>query len=123
MDGHTDLASAIAHAEGFGVPGAIPTLAHNPGDLVMPWLKGPKMGAAGIHIFPDDATGWAALEHELSDIMCGKSCVYTRSMTILDMAQKWTITQQSFWANNVADFLRANGRTASIDTPLSAVLG
>lgn len=120
---YSDLAQAIAHAEGFGVAGAIPTLAHNPGDLVMPNWKGPKMGAEGISVFPDDGTGWAALEHQLTLIRTRQSHVYVPSMTIQDMAQKWTATQQLEWANNVADFLRANGRTASIDTPLSAVLG
>src|ERR1019366_8113704 len=103
---HSDLAEAIAHAEGFGVEGAIPTLAHNPGDLVMPWLSGPKMGAEGVHVFEDDASGWAALEHQLELIRTRKSAVYVPSMTILDMASKWTNTQVNEWAVNVSDYLR-----------------
>ncbi len=100
----TDLAKAISEAEGFGVPGAIPTIAHNPGDLEMPWLPGPKLGE-GIHVFQDDATGWAALEHELALIRVGKSTEYEPSMTIGQMAAVWTRTQVSAWAQNVCDAL------------------
>ena len=120
----TDLAQAIAHAEGFGKTDAIPTLAHNPGDLVCAWLPGQKMGSEGIHVFDDDASGWAALEHQLNFIAMRKSHVYTPEMSIADMASHWTRTQQSEWAENVVDWLRAHGRlTTTLETPLSAVLG
>ncbi len=118
----SDLAFAISHAEGFGVEGAIPTLAHNPGDLVCPWLKGPKMGAEGIHIFENDATGWAALEHQLDMIRKGQSHEYFRPMTIREMAAKWTRTQPGSWAMNVCDGLAMRGRMATVDTPLKEVL-
>ncbi len=119
---HSDLANAIAHAEGFGVAGAIPTLAHNPGNLVMPWLKGPKLGSAGIHVFENDATGWAALEHQIDEIRARKSHEYTPSMTIREMASNWTLTQPSAWALNVCDGLAKCGRMATVDTPLKDVL-
>jgi hypothetical protein len=119
---HSDLAEAIAHAEGFGLPDAIPTKAHNPGDLVCSWLTGEKMGAECIHVFQDDATGWAALEHELQLISVGKSHVYVRGMTIREMAEHWTRTQQNEWAQNVASKLTSLGRTATVDTLLKEVL-
>ncbi len=119
---HSDLAAAIAHAEGFGVPGAIPTIAHNPGNLVCAWLVGPKLGAEGIHIFENDATGWAALEHQLDLIRRRKSDVYVPSMTIGDMAAHWTRTQQTDWVRNVCDGLAKRGRMATVDTLLKEVL-
>lgn len=105
MAGHTDLAEAIADAEGFGVAGAIPTVAHNPGDLVLGDRGFGTLGAEHITVFQDDATGWAALEHELTLIRTGKSHVYEPSMTIGQMAVKWTDTQVGAWAQNVCDAL------------------
>ncbi len=122
MATHSDLARAIAHAEGFGVEGAIPTKAHNPGDLVCPWLKGPKLGAEGIHVFEDDATGWAALEHQLDMIRKRASRVYTPSMTIQEMSKQWTHTQADEWCLNVCASLSANGRPAMPTTLLKDVL-
>ena len=60
---------AIARMEGFGVPGALPTINHSPGDLIY----GPEavsFGAIAQHgrfaVFPDDETGWNALRRWLS---------------------------------------------------------
>lgn len=108
---YSDLAQAIAHSEGYGVEGAIPTRAHNPGDMVCPWLKGDKLGAEGIHVFPDESAGWAALEHQLDLIKHGKSQVYLNSMTIAQMARLWTRTESTAWAENVADWLASHGRS------------
>lgn len=108
---YSDFAQAVAHAEGFGVPKTIPTLAHNPGDLVCPWLKGPKLGVEGIHVFEDDATGWAALEHQLALIANGHSHVYLSNMTIAQMSVLWTRTESQAWADNVVDWLMAHGRS------------
>lgn len=119
---HTDLAKAIAHAEGFGMPNAIPTLAHNPGDLVLGDKGHGTLGSEGITVFQDNATGWAALEHQLSMIRLGQSHVYVNSMTIQQMADKWTATQPQAWAHNVADYLAAHGRAATVTTLLKDVL-
>ena len=99
------FAKAIARAEGFGIPDAIPTRAHNPGDLVIPGSTN-KIGE-GITVFESDEDGWAALYHELGLIAIGHSHVYSPSMTILEMAEKWTATasQQQGWAENVAAYL------------------
>lgn len=119
---HSDLAEAIAHAEGFGVVGAIPTNAHNPGDLVMPNWSGHTLGAEGISVFQDDISGWAALEHQLDMIRTRRSHVYTPGMTIREMASKWTRTQTQEWCDNVCGYLTKNGRNANADTFLKDVL-
>lgn len=99
------FAQAIANAEGFGIFGAIPTLAHNPGDLVLPGWAGQKLGSAGISVLADDAEGWNRLYHQLALIIAGKSKVYNLDMTISDMAEKWTTTNSADWAANVANYL------------------
>ena len=119
---HSALALAIAHAEGFGTAGAVPTRAHNPGDLKIPGWTGPVTGTEGISVFENDATGWAALEHELALIKAGKSHVYTLGMTIAEMAHHWTDTQTDNWATNVCDALTAAGRPATLTTLLRDVL-
>lgn len=120
----TDLAMAISVAEGFPVPGSIPARAHNPGDLVMPWLHGETLGAEGIHVFPDDATGWAALEHQLALIRDGRSKVYQITMTLEEFGSHYTRTQQPQWVQNVCDWLCAHGRPGTTpQTTLAAVLG
>ena len=122
MNEHSDLALAIAHAEGWGNPDAIPTKAHNPGDLVLGDKGHGTLGAEGITVFDDDATGWAALEHQLLLIKSGKSHVYTVSDTIQQMASKWTNTEVEHWAQNVCDALTRLGRTANPFTLLRDVL-
>ena len=103
------LARAIAQAEGFGVAGAIPTRAHNPGDLVIPGWVGPTLGPERISVFDSDSEGWVRLRHQLSLIDSGKSKVYARSMTIQEMANAWTSTERSAWASNVASALQNQG--------------
>lgn len=118
----TDLANAIAHAEGFGRPNTIPTRAHNPGDLVLGDRGYGVLGAEGITVFKDDAAGWAALERQLTLIREHRSHAYTPMMSIQQMAEKWTRTQQWEWAQNVSGFLTRNGRISTIDTKLRDVL-
>ena len=55
---------AIARQEGFGVPNAIPTTHHNPGNVIAgQWAA--QHGAIPypgfIAMFPNDQIGWAAL--------------------------------------------------------------
>lgn len=109
------MAQAIARAEGFGIPGTIPTRAHNPGDLKVPNWTGPMLN--GISVFNDDATGWNALYKQLYLILTGGSSYYNLDMTIADMAGKWTATESPAWAANVASFL-----SVSENAPLWSVL-
>lgn len=111
-----NFAQAIAFAEGFGTPGAIPTLANNPGDLVIPKWAGAKLGE-GISVFSSVAEGWNRLYAELNLIVAGNSSVYSLSDTISTMGAKWTTTQSDAWAQNVASYLGV-----STDTPLSQLL-
>lgn len=109
------LARAIASAEGFGLPGAIPTVRNNPGDL--------KLGGDSITSFPTKSAGWAALMRQLALIASGQSAYYTPAMTLREFAQTWTATEQSAWANNVLAYLRDHGHAAAtLDTPISTFL-
>lgn len=111
------FAGAIGVAEGFGIAHAIPTQAHNPGDLVLGDKGFGTLGAEQITIFQDDDTGRNALYHQLNLIVNGLSHVYTLDMSIRDMANKWTATQPDAWANNVARELGV-----SPDTVIGALL-
>jgi hypothetical protein len=117
--GISALAQAIATAEGYGVDGAIPTLANNPGDLVIPGWTGQTIGSEGIAVFSTPAEGWARLGHQLTLISSGASRVYQRSMTIADMANKWAPgAQAAGWAANVA-----NSLGVTTDTTVDSILG
>jgi hypothetical protein len=60
------LAELISKEEGFGIPGAIPTLRHNPGDLRhSPHSSHEGEGSNDIGIIDSDANGWADLERQL----------------------------------------------------------
>ena len=64
----TRLAQLVAQMEGFGRPGAIPTLRHNPGDLRhSPHSEHPGGPAHqdDIGTIDTDADGWADLERQL----------------------------------------------------------
>lgn len=109
-DGHMEypigvrhLADAIAYAEGFGRPGAIPTRANNPGDLVIPGWTGESLGAQQISVFPTIEEGWRRLYRQLDLILNGQSHVYTRGAdeTIHSIATRWTLTESHIWASNV----------------------
>lgn len=105
------LAQAIAQAEGFGVPGALPTRAKNPGDLTR--SSQPSIGVMGsenILVFPDIATGWQALYDQLTLIANGGSHVYGGTDTIATLAQKWTGGDgTSDWARNVVNWYLSHG--------------
>ena len=79
------LASAIARFEGFGVSGSVAARNHNPGNLRSGTGQN-GTDANGYAIFPDDATGYAALDHQidlnvnrglsLEEFFAGKPGVY-----------------------------------------------
>jgi hypothetical protein len=120
--GVRDLAQAIAHAEGFGVAGAIPTRANNPGDLVIPGWTGGSLGAESISVFANAGDGWAALYAQLQRIIDGRSSVYTLDDTFGEFADHWTGTDVSAWTSNVLGYLVTMGYGVTIDTPIAAVL-
>jgi hypothetical protein len=86
------LATAVAHAEGFGVRHAIPTRYHNPGDLksarIYKKLPGQKALGKGDHIvFESDYAGWAALRDYLTKMVDGRSHYYNPNMTLAQMSR------------------------------------
>ncbi len=107
------MADAIARAEGFYSPGSLPSKAHNPGDLTEgdfgdTGVYMTSSSGARIIVFPDDQSGWDALYRKLENIANGGSSVYSPNMTLSELAAKWTTTQQSSWASNVADSIGAD---------------
>lgn len=103
------FAEAIAKAEGFGKPGAIPTLRNNPGNLKMP-----KDGGQ-ITTFATAEEGWEALRKQIRLIASGDSRFYNLNMTLVEMAQIWT-GEAAFrnWSRNVS---------ISLGMPESATIG
>lgn len=117
------MALAIAHAEGFGIAGAIPTRANNPGDLVIGNWAGATLGAQRIAVFNSPADGWDRLHRQLQLILSGRSHVYTVDMTIAEMAAKWTSTQGEAWIANVLEYLQAHEyEWVDADTAIGDVL-
>ena len=88
-----EFSQAISVAEGWGQPGAIPTVRNNPGDIA---------DANGIITFPSQLDGWAALHRQVEKMFDGTSKYYNPTMTISEIAAKYTATEQTAWASNVA---------------------
>jgi hypothetical protein len=111
------FAEAIAAAEGFGTPGAIPTTRNNPGDL--------KLGSDdSISTFNTLTDGWNALYHQLSLVVSGASAYYSLDMSIADFAVTWTGNDNpAGWTATVVQYLNANGYpTVSGASPVRVVL-
>lgn len=96
------FAQAIAKQEGFYQPGSIPQRANNPGDLN---AGAPTIPGTTITQYASVDAGWNALYRQLFLILVGNSSQYNLDMTIDDMSQVWTATQQGPWAYNVASYL------------------
>jgi len=102
-DGIDEFARAIAFAEGYGTPGAIPTVANNPGDLVIPgWT--PTLGSAGIAVFDSAEYGWSRLKRQIALIVSGQSNYYRMGMSLAEMGQTYAGGDPN-WARNVAGYL------------------
>jgi hypothetical protein len=102
------LASAIAKAEGFFVPGSFPARNHNPGDLIDP--------STGVkRRFATDADGWDALYHQLDLIIVGSSKYYDLEMSLGAMAETWT------GGDNPGSWARAVAQVMGV--PVSASIG
>jgi hypothetical protein len=87
-----DLATAISHAEGFGIRGAIPSRYHNPGDLKahpdsLPLAGQVRLGKAGHIVFKDDEAGKAALRDYILKMMDGRSGHFHPNMTLNQVAR------------------------------------
>jgi hypothetical protein len=104
--GLSQLSSAIANAEGYGVSGAIPTLANNPGNLTLGDIGGGTLGQ-NITVYPDSTAGWNGLNNQLQMIMNGQSRIYNPNMSLQQMGTLWAGggTGSQNWVNNVANYL------------------
>src|SRR5258708_37405349 len=120
--GVIDLSIAISVAEGFGREGAVPTLAHNPGDLKVDGWTGPVLGAEKIPVFANDEEGWNRLHVKLQRIVNGASHVYSLDMTFEKFGQKWTDTAQGPWIHNVIAHLQTLGYAVDGSSTLREVL-
>ena len=112
-------AAAIAQAEGYGAPNAVPTIANNPGDLVLGDIGYGVTGAAGgvqITNFPNAAAGYAALQNQINAIAGGTSTVYPAGATIAQVSNIYSGSTSGAWGNNVASILGV-----TTDTPFSAI--
>jgi len=108
------LAHAIALAEGYFVAGSLPNRINNPGDM--------KLGDRGhgtehdktIYLTADD--GWAALGRECTAILTGASHVYFVSWNFLQVADKWTGSDNSgAWCRIVCDNLNVDPTTTLVE--------
>jgi hypothetical protein len=87
-----NLATAISHAEGFGIRGTIPSRYHNPGDLrahpdSAPFSGQVGIGKAGHIVFKDDEAGKAALKDCIRKMVDGRSSYFHANMTLAEVAR------------------------------------
>lgn len=87
-DGIQRMATAIAHAEGYGVPNALPTRANNPGDL--------KLGDRGKGllngktVFGSSSEGWAHLRAQIRLMWLDRSDYYGPDDNFRQISETWT---------------------------------
>lgn len=89
------LAQCIARMEGFGIPGAVPTVKNNPGDLRhSPQASHEGEGPDDIGIMNSPAAGWQDLERQLN-------LFATRGLNLTDLAEVYAPPNE----NNTANYL------------------
>ena len=114
------LAALIARQEGFGVPGAIPTVRHNPGDLRhSPHSWHPTEDPDGIGYIDNDADGWADLVRQLG-------LDAARSLSLGELIGGWAPAEDgndpaAYLADLIAGFA-AGGVTVAGCTPVAEAL-
>ena len=113
MHSRTMLATLIARMEGFGKPGAIPTVRHNPGDL----RHGPHAHHPGdpnaVGTYDSDAEGWDDLERQLG-------LYAARGMTLREMVAIYAPPSENDTLNYLNFICDALGLAA--ETPVSVAL-
>lgn len=107
-DGIQRFAQAIGHAEGYGVPGAIPTRTNNPGDLKL-GDQGQGM-INGKTVFSSALEGWLHLRAQIRLMWLDQSDYYGPDDTFKDISETWTA------GNNSEEWLA----TVSFDLGVSA---
>ncbi|MGH3237214.1 MAG: hypothetical protein ACRDOH_28930 [Streptosporangiaceae bacterium] len=109
------LGNGIAQAEGFGIPGAIPTTHNNPGDITD--------GNGNKLQFPDVSAGFQALYNNVLGSLNGTSGYYYPSMTLAGFADAWTGGDSTEdWLNTVLSvFNSQTGASLTADNTLQDV--
>jgi hypothetical protein len=99
------LANAIAHAEGFDVPGSVPQRSNNPGDLFL-GNKGFGLAGNGETVFDSVLDGWNALYNQVVLMLNGQSAHYSPSETFTQIAATYTGGDDAdAWAQTVSGAL------------------
>lgn len=113
----SELSAGIALAEGFYVNGSRASRNHNPGDLTIDTI-GKAVGKDGIFVvYANDVDGWSALHKQVELILTDASHIYNSNMTIQEIANRYTTTDQTAWA-----LIVANKLGISPDTKVSTLL-
>jgi hypothetical protein len=118
----TLLAKLIARQEGFGIPGAIPTLRNNPGDLRhSPHSQHPggDQTAIGIGTIDTIEHGWADLERQLQ-IYASRSL--TLQQAIFEWAPESDGNDPANYLASVLEGFATSGTPMGPNTSLSEVL-
>ena len=111
------FAEGIALAEGFYVEGSRAQRNNNPGNLTVD-TTGTSTGKDGMFVvYATAVDGWNALKRQVELILTDASNIYNSNMTLRQIGEKYTTTDQLAWSTNVASKLGI-----SIDTPVSTLL-
>jgi len=112
------LSDGIEWAEGFGVAGARPTVANNPGALTVD-ITGTGIGfdSGGLVMYASYADGREALETQVRWMLTGQSSRFNPGMTIAQVAATYT-DNASAWARNVAAFIGVSPDTVISQIPV-----
>lgn len=110
----TTLAQLIAKMEGFGIPGAVPTVRHNPGDLRhSPHSEHAPSKPNDIGWIDSDEHGWEDLERQLK--------LYAdRGMTLRQCIEQYAPPNENATGHYLA--FVCDGLGCAADTPMSAAL-
>jgi hypothetical protein len=96
----TDLANAVATAEGFYVSGSKPQRQNNPGDIT---------SGGVIQTFSTIQDGWTALYNQIAMMFNNTSGIYNSSMSLSQIGLTYALDPN--WGNNVASVLGVSPST------------
>lgn len=103
------LFDAISVAEGWGIPGAIPTRANNPLDITDVGQKlagdtGQRLGSAGVIVFDTVENGTAAGYAQVRRMLSGTDSLWPVELTLTQVGARYANDAIS-WPANVASQL------------------
>jgi hypothetical protein len=116
-DAINEFAAGIALAEGFYVSGSRAQRNNNPGNITVDITETGIGKDGNFIVYSNPTEGWNALKRQVELILTDASKFYDSGMTLRQIAQVYTTTDQLAWATNDASKLGI-----SIDTPVSTLL-